>query len=95
MDEIGRSLSKTQDAFDTTQKRLKTGRGNLVKRVEEIKTLGAKTKKTIATEILHDSERVGEENVEPGQGREHSESTEGRNYIEPIEELSSPESEGA
>lgn len=56
VDDIGRALNKTQDAYETTQKRLKTGRGNLVKRVEDIKTLGAKTKKTIAAKILEDAE---------------------------------------
>jgi DNA recombination protein RmuC len=33
-------------------KRLSTGRGNLVKRSEELKLLGAKTKKAIADKLL-------------------------------------------
>jgi len=56
VDDIGRALNKTQDAYEITQKRLKTGRGNLVKRVEDIKTLGAKTKKTISVKVLEDAE---------------------------------------
>ncbi len=58
IDEIGRNLNKTQEAYETTQKRLKTGRGNLVKRVEDIKTLGAKTKKTLPLEVLEDANAV-------------------------------------
>jgi DNA recombination protein RmuC len=34
------------------RKRLQTGRGNLVKRVDDIRRLGAKTKKTIARDLL-------------------------------------------
>ena len=56
VDDIGRALNKTQDAYEITQKRLKTGRGNLVKRVEDIKTLGAKTKKTISVKALEDAD---------------------------------------
>jgi len=60
LDEVGRLLGKTQDAYDITTKRLKTGRGNLVKRVEDIKRLGAKTKKTIPLETLQEAEAIQE-----------------------------------
>lgn len=52
MDDVGKHLGKAQEAFDTTQKRLSTGRGNLIRRVEDIKLLGAKTKKQIHAEKL-------------------------------------------
>ncbi len=55
LEEVGRMLGKTQDAYDLTVKRLKTGRGNLVKRVEDIKRLGAKTKKSIAVDTLQEA----------------------------------------
>jgi len=47
MDEVGKHLDKAHQAWDTSQQRLHMGRGNLVKRVEDIKKLGAKTKKKI------------------------------------------------
>ncbi len=53
--EIGRHLQKTQDAYETTEKRLKTGRGNLVKRVDDLKKLGAKTKKSLDVNLLEEA----------------------------------------
>src|SRR5690554_3929845 len=55
MDSIGASLNRTQDAYNTARKRLQTGRGNLIKRVDDIRRLGAKTKKTIARDLIDDS----------------------------------------
>ncbi len=47
LDDVGKAINKTQQAFDTTKKRLTDGRGNVVRRIEQIKKLGAKTKKQI------------------------------------------------
>lgn len=52
LEDIGKHLDKSKDAYETAFKRLSTGRGNLVKRSEELKTLGAKTKKAIADKLL-------------------------------------------
>lgn len=52
LEDIGKHLDKSKDAYETAFKRLSTGRGNLVKRSEELKTLGAKTKKTLADKLL-------------------------------------------
>ncbi|MGB2242026.1 MAG: DNA recombination protein RmuC [Porticoccaceae bacterium] len=52
LEEIGKHLDKSKDAYETAFKRLSTGRGNLIKRSEELKTLGAKTKKAIADKLL-------------------------------------------
>ena len=52
LEDIGKHLDRGKDAYDTALKRLSTGRGNLVKRSEELKTLGAKTKKAIADKLL-------------------------------------------
>lgn len=54
LDTIGNHLNKTQEAYDTARKRLQTGRGNLVKRVNDIRRMGAKTKKTLASNLLED-----------------------------------------
>ncbi len=40
-------IKETQDIYDNIHKRISSGRGNLVGRVEKIKALGAKTKKSL------------------------------------------------
>lgn len=47
MDNIQNYLGKSQEAYNTARSRLQTGRGNLVKRVDDLRRLGAKTKKRI------------------------------------------------
>jgi DNA recombination protein RmuC len=55
LDVIGSTLNKTQEAYAKARERLQTGRGNLVKRVDDIRRLGAKTKKSIAGHLLEDA----------------------------------------
>src|SRR5690554_2468430 len=55
LDSVGASLNRTQDAYNTARKRLQTGRGNLIKRVDDIRRLGAKTKKTIARDLIDET----------------------------------------
>lgn len=55
LDAIGNSLNKAQEAYSKTRDRLQNGRGNLVKRVDDIRRLGAKTKKSIAGHLLEDA----------------------------------------
>lgn len=68
LDAIGHSLNKTQEAYTKARERLSTGRGNLVKRVDDIRRLGAKTKKAIPASLLEevDSESSiqGEDSIE-------------------------------
>lgn len=52
LEAVGSQLAKTQDAYQTAHKRLASGRGNLVKRVDNIRKLGAKTKKSIDAPLL-------------------------------------------
>jgi DNA recombination protein RmuC len=47
LDEVGKHISKSQEAWETAHKRLSTGKGNLVRRTEELKKLGAKAKKSL------------------------------------------------
>ena len=42
-----KKMGETQDLFINVQKRISTGKGNLIGRVEKIKKLGAKTKKSL------------------------------------------------
>ena len=51
LSEVGRHLDKARESHDETVKRLSTGRGNLVSKIENLEKLGAKTKKQIPSEI--------------------------------------------
>ncbi len=55
LDAIGNAINKTQEAYTKARERLQTGRGNLVKRVDDIRRLGAKTKRSIAGNLLEDA----------------------------------------
>lgn len=54
LDEVGRHLDKSVEAWDTARKRLSAGRGNLLRRSEELKKLGAKTKRTMPSDLAVD-----------------------------------------
>lgn len=47
LEEIGRHLSRLRESYDGAIGKLKTGPGNLLSQVEELKTLGAKAKKSL------------------------------------------------
>ena len=51
LEDVGRHLDKSRDVWDTAHKRLVSGRGNLVRRSEELKKLGAKAKKSIPDNV--------------------------------------------
>ena len=51
--EIGNCLKKTQNSYESAVGKLKDGRGNLLRQVEDLKTLGAKASKSLpASELL-------------------------------------------
>ena len=56
MEDIGKHLDRSKEVWDTAQKRLSSGRGNLVRRAEELKKLGAKTKKSLPESMLPGAE---------------------------------------
>ncbi len=47
MEKIGSLIDKTKDSYDTAMNRLKTGRGNVIKRAQNMKALGLKPKKNL------------------------------------------------
>jgi DNA recombination protein RmuC len=47
LEEVGRQLDRAKDAYRTARDRLSTGKGNLVRRAEQLKTLGVKANKSI------------------------------------------------
>jgi DNA recombination protein RmuC len=52
LDKVGDHIRKAGESYDTAHKRLTSGKGNLVGRTQKLKTLGAKAKKAINTELL-------------------------------------------
>ena len=47
LEAIGLQLARTRESYDTAMGRLKTGKGNLLMQVEDLKRLGAKAKKSL------------------------------------------------
>ena len=54
MESIGKSLESTRKTYDQATNKLYLGSGNLVRRAETIRKLGAKTTKTLPQEKLGD-----------------------------------------
>ena len=74
LDEVGRNIDKAKGSFDQTHKRFSTGKGNLVRRVQQLEELGARTKKKLSSSVtqLQDSAPLAE--LPPN--TEHTENTE-------------------
>lgn len=52
LEDVGRHLDRSREAFDLTINRFSRGKGNLVKRVYDLAKLGAKTKRTLPENLL-------------------------------------------
>ena len=59
LEDVGRYLDKSQEAWGTAHKRLVSGRGNLIRRSEELKKLSAKTKKAMPDNLLSIADEIG------------------------------------
>lgn len=53
LDEVGAKIDASKKSFEKAHNKLQSGRGNLIKRVETLRQLGAKTSKKQNTEHLH------------------------------------------
>ena len=51
---LGKKLDDAKENYDETIKKLSTGKGNLVSRVDKLKKLGVRTKKNLPVELLND-----------------------------------------
>ena len=58
---VGERLQAAKEDFDKAQGQLSEGRGNLVRRVEQLKELGVKTNKTISTKLLSEEDILAQE----------------------------------
>ncbi len=59
LQDIGAKIDSSRRAYDASLNKLSTGKGNLIRRVEAIKTLGAKAGKEIPKSLLDRSEEEG------------------------------------
>ncbi|MAF49047.1 MAG: DNA recombination protein RmuC [Rhodospirillales bacterium] len=55
MEAIGGSLDKAKENYDVAMSRMGTGHGNILRRIEQLKDMGAKTSKSIPDELLEDA----------------------------------------
>ncbi|MBY6210728.1 DNA recombination protein RmuC [Microbulbifer agarilyticus] len=56
LDNLGSRIRQADEAYQETYKRLATGRGNAVKRIDSLRKLGAKTRKQIAADLREQAE---------------------------------------
>jgi DNA recombination protein RmuC len=56
MQKIGDRLQSTQKVYDEGMKKLHDGSGNLVRRTEELKKMGAKATKSLPQNLLEDQD---------------------------------------
>lgn len=61
---LGKKLDDAKEQYDETIKKLITGRGNLVSRVNKLKSLGVRTKKTLPDEFPDDEEESPQSSIE-------------------------------
>jgi DNA recombination protein RmuC len=52
LDDVGQKLGKAQDSYQTARNRLADGKGNLVRRTEELRQLGVKAQKKLPEELV-------------------------------------------
>lgn len=64
LEDVGDRINKAKDAYDTAHKRLVSGKGNLVRRIEQLETLGAKARKKIPASLKEASDETGESALE-------------------------------
>jgi len=54
--DVGSKLNATQKSYDDSMNKLSEGKGNLIRRVEKIRELGAKTSKEIPRGMIEKNE---------------------------------------
>lgn len=55
--DLGKRIKQTQQAYDASMNKLQDGRGNIINRIEELKTLGAKTNKKLPDNYISEDIR--------------------------------------
>ena len=62
---LGKKLDDAREHYDETLKKLSTGKGNLVNRVNKLKSLGVRTRKNLPPEILNEDTDSDSESETP------------------------------
>ncbi len=60
LEDVGKSIKRSEESYQQAWSKLKSGKGNLIGRVEKIREMGAKTKKQIQTEYEKDEDAAVE-----------------------------------
>ena len=58
LEDIGSRIDSTKKSYDKAHNKLRSGTGNLIKKVEDLKTLGAKTSKKLKHEALAEDDEA-------------------------------------
>ena len=61
MDKVGKSIEATQKNFEGAMNKLSSGKGNLVRQVEQFRKLGVQTNKTLDKQLLQNADMDDEE----------------------------------
>ena len=56
LEDVGARIDSSKKSYENAHKKLRSGTGNLIRRVEDLKTLGAKTSKKLEREALAEEE---------------------------------------
>ena len=64
LEEVGDRIDASKKSFEKAQNKLVSGRGNLIKRVETLKQLGAKTSKKHKAKLLGSAMQSDDESLE-------------------------------
>lgn len=77
LEEVGTKIDASKASFEKAQNKLVSGRGNLIKRVETLKQLGAKTSKNLKTSLLSAAEQAENDSLKsPSSGADDADETE-------------------
>jgi len=58
LSDLGQHLRRAEEAYASARDRLKTGKGSLTKRAEDLRKLGAKTSKSLPLDIIDDANEL-------------------------------------
>lgn len=58
LDDLGQHLRKADEAYTSARDRLKTGKGSLAKRAEDLRKLGAKTSKSLPLDMTDEADEI-------------------------------------
>ena len=61
LEDVGARIDSSKKSYENAHKKLRSGTGNLIRRVEDLKTLGAKTSKTLEREALAEEDPSSKE----------------------------------